>query len=361
MTIPADPVLVALLERATAEALAEPARESDVFWSTVAEAVAAVPVDEILAVAVTFCRSDAPAMRATGAGLVAELCNLGREWVGEALEVLESLLAREDEADVIKVALHGVALTGLTTSIPTVLRFASNRDATVRLDATHALYCCAGEPASPDAIDALIRLSADPDDAVRDWATFGLGTRLDADDGDVRAALLERLSDGYLDVREEAAVGLARRGDPRAFEPVRALLDADEVSTLTVEAAGYLADERLLRPLLELGEWWEDDSDLLTLAIASCDPAARERLDERMRMLVELIEDAFDEPGPASTLDGVTAGRSSRELGSTLTVHWTDPDGVQRGATWSIEALLARPDVQNDVERAAAAVLSDIS
>ena len=107
------------------------------------------------------------------------------------------------------------------------------------------------------------------------------------------------MSDGYLDVREEAAVGLARRGDPRAFEPVRALLDADEVSTLTVEAAGYLADERLLRPLLELGEWWEDDSDLLTLAIASCDPAARERLDERTRMLVELIEDAFDEPGPA--------------------------------------------------------------
>ena len=57
----------------------------------------------------------------------------------------------------------------------------------------------------------------------------------------------------------------------------------------------------------------------------------------------------------------MTAGRSSRELGSTLTVHWTDADGVQRGATWSIETLLARPDVQNDVERAASAVLSDIS
>jgi hypothetical protein len=169
------------------------------------------------------------------------------------------------------------------------------------------------------------------------------------------------LSDGYLDVREEAAVGLARRGDPRAFEPVRALLEADEVSTLTVEAAGYLADERLLRPLLELGEWWEDDSDLLTLAIASCDPAARKRLDERTRLLVELIEDAFDEPGPTSTLDGVTAGRSSRELGTILTVRWTDSDGVQRGGTWSIETLLARADVQNDVERAASAVLSDIN
>ena len=283
MTIPADPVLVALLERATAEALAEPARESDVFWSTVAEAVAAVPVDEILAVAVTFCRSTAPAMRATGAGLVAELCNLGREWVGEALEVLESLLAREDEADVIKVALHGVALTGLTgASRPSC---ASRPTATRRsagCDPCPVLLCRGARLARRDR--RAIRLSADPDDAVRDWATFGLGTRLDADDGDVRAALLDRLSDGYLDVREEAAVGLARRGDPRAFEPVRALLDADEVSTLTVEAAGYLADERLLRPLLELGEWWEDDSDLLTLAIASCDPAARERLDERMRI-----------------------------------------------------------------------------
>ncbi len=107
---------------------------------------------------------------------------------------------------------------------------------------------------------------------MRDWATFGLGSQLAVDRPDLRAALLARLDDAHLDVREEAAVGLARRGDTRAFDTVRALLDDDEVASITVEAAGYLSDERLLRPLLELGEWWEDDPELLRAAIARCDP-----------------------------------------------------------------------------------------
>jgi hypothetical protein len=358
MSIPADPVLVELLERATAEALSGCARESELFWSTIAEAVSSVPVDEVIAVAITFCRSDAEAMRATGAGMLAELCNLGSEWAGEALDALGPLLAREEVPDVIRVALHGVALTLLPDAIPVVLALASHPDASVRLDATHALYSCAGEPPSQPAIGALIRLSDDADDAVRDWATFGLGTHIDADEEAIRTALAERLEDSLLDVREEASVGLARRGDPRAFEPVRALLEADEVSALTVEAAGYLADERLLRPLLELGEWWEDDSDLLKLAIAHCDPVARARFEERTHLLVEAIARGFEESVPGTTLDGVEASRSSRELGTNLRVRWTGADGSRRDATWAIEQLFARPGVRDDPARAAGAVLS---
>jgi HEAT repeat protein len=272
VSIPADPVLVELLERATAEAAAGPARDSDAFWTTVAEAVRAVPVDEVLAVSITFCRADAVPMRATGAALAAELGNLGPDLAGEALEQLQSLLAREDVPDVIRIALHGVALGGLPDGVWLALPFAGHDEARVRLDATHALYSCAGEPASPEAIAALIVLTRDDDDDVRDWATFGIGSHVGADRDDIREALAGRLEDSYLDVREEAALGLARRGDARAFEPVRVLLEADEVSALTVEAAGFLADERLLRPLVELGEWWEDDSDLLRLAIARCTP-----------------------------------------------------------------------------------------
>jgi HEAT repeats len=360
MSIPADPVLVELLERATGEALSGSARESELFWSTVADAVAAVPVDEVIAVAITFCRSDAPAMRATGAGMLAELCNLAHEWAGEALADLGPLLAREDETDVIRVALHGVALTVLPEAIPMALGFVAHGDASVRLDATHALYSCAGDPASAEAIDALIALSSDTDDAVRDWATFGLGTHVATDDDHVRSALVARLSDPYLDAREEAAVGLARRGDARALEPVLELLEADEVSSLAVEAAGHLADERLLRPLLELGEWWEDDSDLLRLAIARCDPVARARVDERTRLLVELVERGFAGSVPAGTLDEVTAKPSFLELASELTVTWTDGDGIRREALWTIERVLARHDVRDDPERAAAAVLATI-
>jgi hypothetical protein len=358
MTIPADPVLVELLEQATGEALDGSARGNELFWSTVSKAVRSVPVDEVLAVAITFCGSDSPAMRATGAALVAELCNPGRELVDEALGILGPLLAREVEHDVVEVALHGVALTGLAAGIPIALNFTRHPVAGVRLDATHVLYSCAGEPAAREAIDALIGLSHDRDDDVRNWATFGLGTQIDADDSVIRDALAERLVDAHLEVREEAAVGLARRHDARAFAPVSLLLDADEVSSLTVEASGHLADERLLRPLLELGEWWEDDSDVLRLAIARCDPAARERFDQRTQALVELIRRDFDASLPGRTLGDVRARRSFLELTTELELEWTEASGRRRDGLVIVEQLLARADVQDDPARAAASVLA---
>jgi HEAT repeat protein len=361
MTIPADPVLVELLESATAEALAGSSRGSELFWSTVSQAASSVPVDEVLAVAITFCGSDSSAMRATGAALVAELCNPGRELVDEALGILGPLLAREVEPDVIEAALHGVALTGLADGLPIVLPFATHPDAGVRLDATHALYSCAGEPAAQPAIDALIRLSHDQDDDVRDWATFGLGTHIDFDDPVLRDALAERLVDQHLEVREEAAVGLARRHDERAFEPVCELLEEDEVSSLIVEAAGHLADERLLRPLLELGEWWEDDSDVLRRAIARCDPAARERFDARTRVLVELIQRDFAASFPGCTLVDVRASRSFVDLTTELELEWADDSGRRRDGLVVVEQLLARPDVQDDPAHAAASVLEQLA
>jgi HEAT repeat protein len=360
MSVPADPVLVELLERATAEALSASARESGVFWSLVAQAAVVVPVDEVLAVAVTFCGSDESALRATGAGLLAQLCDLGNGLAGEALGALEPLLAREDDLGVIRIALHGVAATRLPDGLVSALRFASHLDPGVRLDATHALYSCAGEPAAQRAIDALIVLSADPDDDVRDWATFGLGTDIDGDGPDVRDALAARLDDPHLDVREEAAVGLARRGDTRAFETVHALLTEDEVSALTVEAAGHLDDDRLLRPLLELGEWWESDSDVLSAAIARCDPVERTRFEERTRVLVGLIEDGFAEQAPRSRLDRVSIERATQDLTTTLTVAWTNEGGLHRDAIWSIERVFDRRDVQDDPQRAAAAVLAQL-
>lgn len=361
MRVPADPVLVELLERATAEALGASARESDVFWSLVAKAVVVVPVDEVLAVAVTFCGSDEPALRATGAALLAQLCDLGDGLAREALGALEPVLAREDDLGVVRIALHGVAATRLPAGLASALRFAAHPDPGVRLDATHALYSCAGEPAAQRAIDALIALSADPDADVRDWATFGLGTEIDADAAGVREALAARLDDPHLDVREEAAVGLARRGDARAFEPVRALLTEDEVSALTVEAAGHLADDRLLRPLLELGEWWESDSDVLRAAIARCDPVERTRFEERTRALVGLIEDGFAAQAPLSRLDRVSVERSRHDLTTTLTLAWTNEGGLHRDAIWSIERVFDRRDVQDDPQRAAAEVLAQLA
>jgi HEAT repeat protein len=57
----------------------------------------------------------------------------------------------------------------------------------------------------PAAYEVLIELNADVVPYVRDWATFGLASQIDAD-----------LTDPDPDTRAEAVCGLARRGGPRA-------------------------------------------------------------------------------------------------------------------------------------------------
>ena len=83
----------------------------------------------------------------------------------------------------------------------------------------------AGAPATA-VLDALIALSGDAEDDVRDWATFALGTLAEADDPALRDALAARLDDPDEATRLEAVHGLAVRGDARAEAPARDLLAA---------------------------------------------------------------------------------------------------------------------------------------
>lgn len=118
------------------------------------------------------------------------------------------------------------------------------------------------------AADSLIELSEDEDEAVRSWATFGLGQeeRVKADGvdaGRVRAALLARLGDEDEGTQAEAVMGLARAGDPVALDPIVTLLaqadpEADRVQL--EEAAMLLAaatgDPRLCEHVTRIHTEW---------------------------------------------------------------------------------------------------------
>jgi HEAT repeat protein len=93
----------------------------------------------------------------------------------------------------------------------------------VRFGATFALVGLE----NPEAIEAMIRLLRDANEEVRDWATFGLGSILEVDEERIRQALRDRLGDGDGDVRAEAMVGLARRGDDRVIAGLARALDAE--------------------------------------------------------------------------------------------------------------------------------------
>jgi HEAT repeat protein len=103
-----------------------------------------------------------------------------------------------------------------------LLRMRGHPDAGVRDGVAAAL---AGR-SDPPAVDALIALSADPDPAIRDWATFALGTLAADDSAALRDALAARLGDAHAEARVESVHGLALRGDLRAVEPALELLAA---------------------------------------------------------------------------------------------------------------------------------------
>ena len=89
-------------------------------------------------------------------------------------------------------------------------------------DIRQAVACCIELRRHPEGVPALVALTEDENDIVRDWATFALGSFADVVDGvwcypdspELRAALHRRLEDPYPEARREAIWGLARRKDP---------------------------------------------------------------------------------------------------------------------------------------------------
>ena len=140
----------------------------------------------------------------------------------------------------------------------------------MRYQVVTALASFANEPAPDDPIVcALLEALEDGDPDVRDWAAFGLGVQLDVDTPEIRDALFRRLDDPEADTAGEAAVGLARRGDPRVFDVITSRLAMDDAGSLWVEAAGELGDARLV-PLLEASSDDGSRPQVLVDALARC-------------------------------------------------------------------------------------------
>ena len=83
-------------------------------------------------------------------------------------------------------------------------------DASVRLAVAQALPGGVESSTGTAVVaDALVRLSSDDADEVREWATFGLGTILSLAAREVRSALPARLDDTSAMVRDESTFSLA--------------------------------------------------------------------------------------------------------------------------------------------------------
>ncbi len=107
---------------------------------------------------------------------------------------------------------------------------------------------------------ALLALTHDEDEDVRDWAVFGLHLG-DHNTPEVLSRFWEALDDGCAEVRGEAAAGLGKFGD-RSFIPrLIELLESETGAPLYFEATEYLGDPALLPAILAAEQRWRDSLD----------------------------------------------------------------------------------------------------
>jgi HEAT repeat protein len=198
---------------------------------------------EIFDQAARWCKSANPAERARGVDVLAQLGKTAEHRSNSFLEdsyvAVCQMLGLEKEIQPISSALHALGHLDNPAAIPVITSYQSHPVAEIRF----AVACALGSFANdPDAVRALMALTRDSDDDVRDWAVFGLGNLGDADSTEIRDAIFARLEDSNDDVREEALVGLAKRKDTRVLPALLTALNQSElddpgVSMLTIEAA----------------------------------------------------------------------------------------------------------------------------
>jgi len=202
--------------------------------------------------AVVLLRSSMAKERARGVDVIAQLGTAGPESRSPELKErctaqLLACLEVEGDEGVLSSLGSGFAHLRDPRAVSALLPLAAHDSPAVRLGVVVAL---SGHDV-PGAIEALVRLSADGEEEVRNWATFALGSMTDVDGPALREALVQRLSELNGEIRGEALVGLARRKDPRVTEALKRELNRRPVIILAVEAAEELGDVALL-PLLEV-------------------------------------------------------------------------------------------------------------
>jgi len=272
------------------EALAAP-DESDERWERIRE-LHYLASREVFDACLDLMASEDPERREVGVDIVAQL-GVSRETVTaggtevrlwehpfprEAADALLELLGREHSPQVLDSI--GAAFGHLhdERAVEPLAALRDHPDEDVRHSVVFGLL----SHDNPTAIEALIDLSTDDDSDVRDWATFGLGSMTELDTVHIREALAARLDDPDQDTHDEAMVGLARRGDPRALHPFLTMIrdgwEGPIITETLLQLASRNGDGRLTPPLAEL---WDakrrdpdfdperyDDDELLIKALA---------------------------------------------------------------------------------------------
>jgi hypothetical protein len=209
---------------------------------------------------------------------------LGQNGVKEKLVVsqcvgfLLGMIRNESDNGVLSSIAHGMGHLHDPRCIEALLLLQQHTNADVRYAVVHGLSSCE----DMRAIKALIKLTADRDRDVRDWATFGIGSMIETDIPEIRDALLARLTETDDEIRGEALVGLAQRGDIRIVDPLLQELKSHSPDILrhweligttadsTIRAAKISGDHKWLPVLEKMKALGIGDALAIQAAIGRC-------------------------------------------------------------------------------------------
>jgi len=221
----------------------------------------------------TYLSSDDPLDRTVGADILGQLGWRDETFLDDSVSLL--ITALQDKVDsVVYCACVALGHRSDPRAIAHVIELAKNPSTEIRNGVVFALL----GHTSTEAIDTMLTLTRDDDLETRNWAMFGLGTQIDTDTPEIRAALFKGTSDEDNEIRGEALVGLANRKDHRALELLLSeWKNYDDVSMLSVEAAELIASPRLYSTLIDLSATLDLEDDFffesqLQLAIEACKP-----------------------------------------------------------------------------------------
>ncbi|BAY20082.1 hypothetical protein NIES21_59520 (plasmid) [Anabaenopsis circularis NIES-21] len=228
--------------------------------------------NEELVEASKLCQSQSPKKRSLGVDILGELGIPQRTFLTQCGDILLNLLSNESDSNVL--ASIGFAFGHLNDarSVEPLVKLKNHPNVDVRMGVVSGLMSQSDELA----IQALIDLSSDENEDIRNWATFSLGSQIETDTPAIRDALLTRIiletseDETIAEIRGEALLGLALRKDERVISPLIAELESDCVGRLAVEAAKEIGDAKLYPALIKLQQWWDLDIKLLEEAISNC-------------------------------------------------------------------------------------------
>jgi HEAT repeats len=225
---------------------------ADLYWNSVSTLHGRGTSTEF-EIANTLIASKDATERVLGADLLGQLGWRKPIFPDQCVALLISALG-DQEVSVVEAAAAALGHRHSALAIDPLLALIDHSSEEVRLGITHGLTGLEDRRAT----DGLIRLSTDVCAYVRDWASFGLAEQCLMDYPELRTLLHSLLSDPKPEIRGQALIGLARRGDVSCLPALREELKGEFNGIWAVNAAGNLADPSLMNDLescrLQMGD-----------------------------------------------------------------------------------------------------------